>query len=180
MRMTLLITALLALFLTACQAAPPTAEADSVEVLEAVAELDQRVNVLAANVDVLSTRVADMDERLWSRLQVLIGAATDLHALVQQPISIADVDLTNVEGLLVTTTADVINFLAMAPGACPEDLSAPRAMVAAGELVVSAFWPAPTGPHCISTAGGEGYEAFGVTIDVPPGTVGGVALLPPE
>jgi len=169
---------LLALVLASCQPVPPTAEADSVETLAAIAELDQTVTVLAANVDVLTNRVADMDEGLRERLTVLIGAATDLNALVQQPLSVADVDLANIEGLIVTSTADVINFLLIAPGECPDDLPVPRSRVSDGELVVSAFWPAPTGPHCISYAG-EGV-AFGATVNVPAGTIGGVSLLPPE
>lgn len=174
------LAALLTLVLTACQSVPPTAEADSVATLEAIAELDQRVTVLSANVDVLSNRVVALDERLSDRLTVLIGAATDLNALAQQPLSVADVDLAKIEGLIVTTTPGVINLLLINPGECPEGLPVPRSRVTDGELVVSAFWPAPTGPHCVSFAGDETHGAFGATVNVPPGTVGGITLLPPE
>ncbi len=176
----LLIAALLAFTLTACQSLPPTAAADEAAILESIVALDAQVTVLAANVDVLSDRVVGMDERLTSRVTALIGAATDLNALVQQPLSVADVDLTAIEGLIVTTTPEAINFLLIEPGACPADLPVSRSKTAGGELLVSSFWPAPTGPHCISSPGGDGWGPFGAVVDVPPGTVGSVALLPPN
>lgn len=181
MRTPIFAAALLAFVLTACQPAPPPAPAaDVAPILDAVAALDQRTTVLAANVDVLSNRVTALDERLMDRLRILVSTATDLHALMQQPLRIDNVDLASIDGLVITTTPDAIDFLLIAPGACPDDLPGSRTTFAGGELLVSAFWPAPTGVHCISSTGGEDHGPFGAEVNVPPGTVGSITLLPPH
>jgi hypothetical protein len=109
----------------------------------------------------------------------LLSAATDLNALVRQPLDLSDVDLASIEVLFITTTADVLDFLLLAPGECPADLPIPRNAVRAGETAITVAWPAPTGVHCISSPAAEERPAFGTVVDVPAGAIASVALLPP-
>lgn len=164
----------LAVVLVACQPQAPAPATNLQPVLDAITALDARVTTLTAHVDATNDRIVHTENSLRAQLVALAGTAADLAA---RPLRLSDLDLASIELLLITTTADILDFLTIAPGTCPDDLRLPRNAVWPGEAIVTVAWPAPTGPHCLSYTG-EGV-AFGAVVDVPAGAIGGVTLLTP-
>ena len=173
---TALVVVALAIALVACQ--PQPQPVDLAPIQNAITNLNDTVTVLTARLDVLGDRVVRLDDNVRADLSALLSAATELQALVQQPLSIADADWTGVSGLIVTTHPGLLDFLTIAPGECPEDAVAGRATMRADEVVVSSVWPAPTGPHCITSGETEDLESAAVTVNVPAASVGSALLLP--
>ena len=166
----------LAVTLAACQ--PQPAPADLTPLANAITNLNDTVTALSAHLDAMSDRVLRLDDNVRKDLAALNQAAVELHALVQQPISFAGVDLASIDLLAITTFENSINFLILEPGACPEDARAGLARVPANETLASVLMPAPTGPHCLSLVETETRKAASVTIMPVNGGVLTVNLFP--
>lgn len=171
------LAALVAAFLlSACQPAPQPV--DLAPLQNAVTNLNEIVTVLNARLDVLGDRVVRLDDNVRADLATLNTAAADLHALVRQPITLADVNWTDISLLAITTSANSVNFLVFTPGECPEEVPAGLVRVPATEALASILVPAPTGPHCLSLDATESRQAASVTVEAVEGGVLAVNLFP--
>lgn len=170
--------ALLAAFLAACD--PLSASPQEVD----LAPLEQRLDAIEASaeslslqLDALSGQVAEQSEGVRSDIRVLTQEALDLQALIQAPVSLADVEWASLTGLIVQSSPPGIDIF-IEPGECGEDVSLPRRTLPADAVLVGTFHPAPTGPHCVSTPETDAHLDSGVTVNVVEGTVSSVSVIP--
>lgn len=181
MRHTLLVLAAL-LVLTACDPRTPTPTPEPVDLTPITTALDAltiRVTVLQEQVSSVTEGITALDGFTREQLANINDAAKELDILLRQPIDLGNVNWNGVQLLEVATAPELLNFLVITPGDCPEELPTPRIVRQPGEVLISMIMPAPTGPHCIIAPDTETTVAFGVYIDIPPGTYATVSLLPP-
>lgn len=137
-----------------------------------------RMGVLVASVDVLDARVTRLDDNVREDLAELNDAATDMAAILQQPLDVSQVDFSQLDLLSITTLSGSVGFLVMTPGECPEDSASGRVRVPATEALSSILYPAPTGLHCLSLEETDLYEAAAVEFLPVEGGVVSVNLFP--
>lgn len=177
------VLAFILIFAVACNPSPTQV----VDVTEEITALESRIEALEAaserqsvqfqdGIVGLSDQISGMEANFRSDIAALTREALDLQALMTQPLDLSRVDTANLTGLVVETTPPDAP-LDIQPGACDGPLE-PRTTLPAGAVTSSTFFPAPSGPHCVSIAETDEHRAAGVTVDVMPGSIMYVSIIP--
>lgn len=182
-RLALLLALLPALLLTlaACNPTTPSTPAPP-----DLAPLQEQLDTLTADVQALTTQVNLLRgetttglEAARADVRALAQEAIDLQAIVAQPLSISDVDLSTITGLTIDTVPPSLDVL-IEPGECTEEQAGGprRATRPADTLVLSTFHVILPGTYCVYTPDTDQHLGTGETITITEGAITGLALIP--